>query len=188
MGASKIRPVLVDLVFEGIFLGHDNGHSDFTAKNTAILARVQLSLTAGAHSMKKPRPHAVDIQVGALLRTRRHMLGVSQEDLGGGLGVSFQQIQKYENGANRISASRLHAISILLNVSIEFFFQSEERPLTQKAGLSSEASQMLASKENVAFNKAFLKIGNSKIRASIVELIDALGGPDDTLLAEREDA
>jgi transcriptional regulator with XRE-family HTH domain len=127
--------------------------------------------------MKKPRPHAVDIQVGALLRMRRHMLGVSQEALGGRIGISFQQIQKYENGANRISASRLHAISILLEVPIEFFFTYGEEGLTREVGFNSEPSRMLASKENMALNKAFLKIGDVSIRLSILELIEALGGP-----------
>jgi transcriptional regulator with XRE-family HTH domain len=138
--------------------------------------------------MKKPRPHAVDIEVGALLRMRRHMLGVSQEALGGQMGISFQQIQKYESGANRLSASRLHAVSILLDVSIEFFFQNGKEALTQEAGFTAEASRMLASKENMALNKAFLKIGDLGVRLSIVELIEALGGPAVIIPPEYENA
>jgi transcriptional regulator with XRE-family HTH domain len=138
--------------------------------------------------MKKPRPHAVDIQVGALLRMRRHMLGVSQETLGGRMGISFQQIQKYESGANRLSASRLHAVSILLDVSIEFFFQNGGEAVTQQAGFTPEASRILALKENMALNKAFLKIGDLGVRLSIVELIEALGRPAAAIPPENENA
>src|ERR1043166_2099115 len=71
-------------------------------------------------------PNPVDIQVGARLRLRRNMLGLSQEKLGEAIGLTFQQVQKYERGANRIGASRLHELSRVLDVPVSFFFDDTD--------------------------------------------------------------
>jgi DNA-binding XRE family transcriptional regulator len=70
----------------------------------------------------KKKPNPIDVHVGSRIRLRRNMLGLSQEKLGELLGITFQQIQKYEKGSNRVGASRLQAIASILNVSVGFFF------------------------------------------------------------------
>src|SRR5690606_20390957 len=71
----------------------------------------------------KKKPNPIDVHVGSRIRLRRNMLGLSQEKLGENLGITFQQIQKYEKGTNRVGASRLQAISAILNVPVSFFFE-----------------------------------------------------------------
>jgi transcriptional regulator with XRE-family HTH domain len=71
----------------------------------------------------KKKPNPIDIHVGSRIRLRRTMLGMSQEKLGEALGITFQQIQKYEKGTNRVGASRLQNISTILNVPVSFFFE-----------------------------------------------------------------
>ena len=70
----------------------------------------------------KKKPNPIDIHVGSRIRLRRNMLGMSQEKLGESLGITFQQIQKYEKGTNRVGASRLQAIASILDVPVAFFF------------------------------------------------------------------
>lgn len=77
---------------------------------------------------KRNGPHPVDVHVGARVRTRRTLLGMSQEKLGDALGLTFQQVQKYERGANRIGASRLHEISEILQTPVAWFFAEYEAP------------------------------------------------------------
>lgn len=110
---------------------------------------------------------------------RRLMLGVSQERLGDALGVSFQQVQKYEKGTNRISASRLQQIADVLEVPIAFFF--EEIPTTDAKGgaeAHNDASELLATTEGLALARAFTQIRKSKLRQCIVAVVEQL--------AERE--
>src|SRR2546428_3767682 len=71
---------------------------------------------------KSDKPNPIDVQVGSRVRLRRNMLGLSQEKLGTAIGLTFQQVQKYERGANRIGASRLHELSRVLDVPVSFFF------------------------------------------------------------------
>ena len=71
----------------------------------------------------KKKPNPIDVHVGSRVRLRRNMLGMSQEKLGEALGITFQQIQKYEKGANRVGASRLQAIATVMNVPVSFFFE-----------------------------------------------------------------
>src|SRR5919199_2768042 len=87
---------------------------------------------AGSQSLRRPghpktdAPDPVDVQVGARLRLRRKMLGLSQEKLGEMIGLTFQQVQKYERGANRIGASRLYELSRILDVPVSFFFDDTD--------------------------------------------------------------
>ncbi len=128
---------------------------------------------------KKPNP--VDIHVGSRVRLRRMLLGMSQERLGNAMGLTFQQVQKYEKGVNRIGASRLFHISRILDVPVQFFF--EEAPqldglaVTGMAEPESETFilEFLNSREGLELNRAFVKIGDPKVRKSVVDLVRALG-------------
>src|SRR5690606_1646842 len=107
---------------------------------------------------------------------RRLMIGMSQEALADRLGVTFQQVQKYEKGTNRISASRLQAIADVFRVPPGFFFQEDDSVSAgaQLAGQPGDISSFVASKEGLDLNRAFLKIGDEKVRKSIISLATAL--------------
>lgn len=129
----------------------------------------------------KKKPNPIDVHVGSRVRLRRNMLGISQEKLGESLGITFQQIQKYEKGANRVGASRLQAIATVLNVPVSFFF--EDAPGENGAvirGLAEENStayvvDFLNSAEGLQLNRAFVKIADPKIRRKIIDLVKSLG-------------
>jgi transcriptional regulator with XRE-family HTH domain len=130
----------------------------------------------------KKRPNPVDIHVGSRVRLRRNMIGMSQEKLGEQLGITFQQVQKYEKGTNRIGASRLQAISGILDVPVSFFF--EDAPDVAKTGGSGfeEGSStryvvdFLNSSEGIQLNRAFVRISDPQVRRKVVDLVKALGG------------
>src|SRR5947207_14839601 len=92
--------------------------------------------------MAKKAPNPIDKHVGSRVRMRRMMLGMSQEKLGDALGLTFQQVQKYEKGTNRIGASRLQQISLILQVPVGFFFEGAPPPLGKSYGLSEASSQI----------------------------------------------
>jgi len=115
---------------------------------------------------------------------RRLMLGMSQTTLGGALGLTFQQVQKYEKGTNRISASRLHRTSEILQVPIEFFFEGAphvrgEHPAQTVAASPQFVSDYLATSDGLHLTKAFVQIPNARLRRSIVDLVEAIAGPED---------
>jgi len=127
------------------------------------------------------RANPVDVHVGSRVRLRRMLLGMSQEKLGEHLGLTFQQIQKYEKGINRIGASRLFDLSKVLSVPVQFFY--EELPVSGGAGGSGFAEQpehyaveFLASREGLELNKAFARITDPRVRRSIVELVRSFAG------------
>lgn len=133
-------------------------------------------------SESKKGPNPVDIHVGSRVRLRRNMIGMSQEKLGDSLGITFQQVQKYEKGTNRIGASRLQAIARILEVPVSFFF--EDAPGGESDGKEgfSENSQtrfvvdFLNSSEGLQLNRAFVKISDPQVRRRVVDLVKALGG------------
>src|SRR6478735_1360147 len=88
----------------------------------------------------KKKPNPIDIHVGSRIRLRRTMLGMSQEKLGESLGITFQQIQKYEKGTNRVGASRLQNISSILNVPVSFFFEDAPGEQSGQAGTAEASS------------------------------------------------
>jgi transcriptional regulator with XRE-family HTH domain len=126
----------------------------------------------------KKKPNPIDIHVGGRIRLRRNMLGLSQEKLGENLGITFQQIQKYEKGTNRVGASRLQAIASILEVPVAFFF--EDAPGGPGAEGLSEESQttyvvdFLSSTEGLRLNRAFVRISDPKVRTKIIDLVRAL--------------
>ena len=124
----------------------------------------------------KKKPNPIDIHVGGRIRLRRNMLGMSQEKLGENLGITFQQIQKYEKGTNRVGASRLQAIASILEVPVAFFF--EDAPGGSE-GLAEESQttyvvDFLSSTEGLQLNRAFVRIGDPKVRRKIIDLVRAL--------------
>jgi transcriptional regulator with XRE-family HTH domain len=120
----------------------------------------------------------IDKLVGARVRMRRHMLGMSQTALGNALGLTFQQVQKYEKGANRIGASRLHQLSHILQVPVPFFFEDVPKNVAPRALSAAPSanfiSEFLASKEGLALVAAFVRIKDAKLRRRIVDLIQAM--------------
>jgi transcriptional regulator with XRE-family HTH domain len=126
--------------------------------------------------MNKKTPNPIDVFVGSRVRLRRLMVGMSQEALADRLGVTFQQVQKYEKGTNRISASRLQAISDVFRVPPSFFFQDDDTAgATTGAGHDTgDVSTFVSSKEGLDLNRAFLKIEDAGVRKSIISLATAL--------------
>ncbi|NTJ66273.1 helix-turn-helix transcriptional regulator [Agrobacterium rhizogenes] len=135
-------------------------------------------------SAKVPNP--IDAYVGSRVRTRRLMLGMSQERLAEQIGVTFQQVQKYEKGTNRIGASRLQAIASVLAVPVAFFFQQDNSQPLNTDGLGAingleDLSDFLTSKEGLSLNKAFMKINDPSVRQSVLTLIKSLANTSDVL-------
>lgn len=135
----------------------------------------------------KKAPNPVDRHVGSRVRMRRILLGMSQEKLGEQLQLTFQQIQKYEKGMNRIGASRLQQISRILGVPVEYFFdgapQLSDKPLVgsgfeDRGGDATYVADFLATNEGVQLNRAFLKIKDARLRRRVVELVTAIAGED----------
>ncbi|WP_313525126.1 helix-turn-helix domain-containing protein [Shinella sp.] len=126
--------------------------------------------------MNKKVPNPIDVFVGSRVRLRRLMVGMSQEALADRLGVTFQQVQKYEKGTNRISASRLQAISDVFRVPPSFFFQDDDSnaPSTGAGHETGDVSTFVSSKEGLDLNRAFLKIEDAGVRKSIIQLATAL--------------
>ncbi|OAP36304.1 transcriptional regulator [Sinorhizobium glycinis] len=132
----------------------------------------------------KKNPNPIDTFVGSRVRMRRLMVGMSQEKLADGLGITFQQVQKYEKGTNRIGASRLQAIADILGVHPSFFFQQDENPQARETAAdvseSHEISSFVASKEGIALNRAFLKIADPVLRKKIIALVAAMAHSGET--------
>ncbi len=123
----------------------------------------------------KKSPNAIDVHVGSRIRLRRTMLGMSQERLGESLGITFQQVQKYEKGANRVGASRLQHIAEVLNVPIPFFFEGVPGATTEQPELTGDAaSEFMGSRECVALATAFSAIEDKRVRQSILSLVQSL--------------
>ena len=129
-------------------------------------------------------PNPVDKYVGSRVRMRRIMLGMSQEKLGEALGLTFQQIQKYEKGTNRIGASRLQQIAQILQVPVAFFFEgAPHAPGGAPTGMSEApspayVSDFLATSDGLSLTKSFMRIKNSKLRRRIVDLVEQIAGED----------
>jgi transcriptional regulator with XRE-family HTH domain len=136
--------------------------------------------------MAKKAPNPIDKHVGSRVRMRRMMLGMSQEKLGNNLGLTFQQVQKYEKGTNRIGASRLQQISHILQVPVSFFFEGApaNTGTAQDEGMSEApspayVSDFLATSDGLALTKAFMRISDMKLRRRIVDLVEQIAVDDD---------
>src|SRR5258707_15896772 len=134
--------------------------------------------------MAKKAPNPIDKHVGSRVRMRRMMLGMSQEKLGDALGLTFQQVQKYEKGTNRIGASRLQQISQILQVPVAFFFEGAPNLHPHLEGMAEApspayVSDFLATSEGLALTKAFTRIKQPKLRRRIVDLVEEIAGEHD---------
>ncbi len=130
--------------------------------------------------MTKRSPNPIDIHVGSRVRLRRMMLNKSQEKLGDALGITFQQIQKYEKGTNRIGASRLQEIARVLQVPISFFFEGapgedeSDGMGFAESNPNAMINDLLGSNDGLQLTRAFVRIEDTKIRKGIVELVKAI--------------
>src|ERR1700704_2729623 len=130
--------------------------------------------------MAKKAPNPIDKHVGSRVRMRRMMMSMSQEKLGDALSLTFQQVQKYEKGANRIGASRLQQISNILQVPVSFFFEGAPAMAGDRPTGMSEApspayvSDFLATSDGLALTKAFVRIKDNKLRRRIVDLVEQI--------------
>jgi transcriptional regulator with XRE-family HTH domain len=128
---------------------------------------------------RQKSPNPIDKHVGSLVRMRRMMLDMSQSTLGNALGITFQQVQKYEKGTNRISASRLQQVCHTLQVPVAFFF--EGAPHVPAVTISNERqpspdrfTDFMATREGLTLAKAFMRITNVQVRRRIVNLVEQI--------------
>jgi transcriptional regulator with XRE-family HTH domain len=133
--------------------------------------------------MVKKTPNPTDKHVGSRVRMRRMMLSMSQEKLGDALDLTFQQVQKYEKGTNRIGASRLQQISQILQVPVSFFFEvaqhGSESHGSKEAPSPAYVSDFLATSDGLALTKSFMRIKDAKLRRRIVDLVEQIAGEED---------
>jgi transcriptional regulator with XRE-family HTH domain len=151
-------------------------------------AKLAENLATRRHSSRgrtaSGKPNPVDVHVGARVRLRRTLLGMSQEKLGEALGLTFQQVQKYERGANRVGASRLFDLSRVLDVPVSFFFDDmsgEVEALSPRliSGLTEEPASFeadpLTKRETLELVRAYYRITDPQVRRRVLDLAKALG-------------
>jgi transcriptional regulator with XRE-family HTH domain len=137
--------------------------------------------TTDAHA-----PNPVDLHVGARIRMRRRMQAVSQEKLAEALGLTFQQVQKYERGANRVSASKLYEIAAALKTPIAYFFEGladpsadndeDDRP---RAAVEQSVHAFLTTAEGLELASLFPRLARGRLRRRILELVRAIAGDEE---------
>lgn len=148
-----------------------------TAAKTSVPSKRQ-------DTMNRKAPNPIDIHVGSRVRLRRVLIGMSQEKLGEQLGITFQQVQKYEKGTNRVGASRLYRISQVLGVPVAFFFEDIVGQDPDGPGFGETKSErfvvdFISSAEGLQLNKAFLRISDPRVRRKVVELVQAVASDND---------
>lgn len=138
--------------------------------------------TRGRGRPRIETPHPVDVHVGSRVRLRRNMLGMSQEKLGKAIGLTFQQVQKYERGANRIGSSRLFELSKVLSVPVSYFFEGMAKA-GERAGAAmgmADSSQgefesdPMTRRETIELVRAYYRISDPKVRRRIMDLAKSL--------------
>ena len=135
------------------------------------------------------KPNPVDIHVGSRVRLRRTLLGLSQEKLADAIGLTFQQVQKYERGANRIGASRLFELSRVLDVPVSFFFDDMSPELSPRRaahaqGMSESAqapfeADALAKRETLELVRAYYRIVNPRVRKKVADLVKTMAATEE---------
>lgn len=124
--------------------------------------------------MPKKQANPIDAQVGTRVRLRRMLIGMSQERLGELLGLTFQQVQKYEKGVNRIGAGRLFEVSRILGVGIDYFYEGVNSQLAggfTDGGSSPPVMEFVSSGEGLQLSLAFMKIKDPKLRKRVLDLV-----------------
>jgi transcriptional regulator with XRE-family HTH domain len=126
-------------------------------------------------NLAKKQANPIDIQVGNRVRIRRMLIGMSQERLGGLLGLTFQQVQKYEKGVNRIGAGRLFEVSRILNVPVDFFYEgvNDAAPGANETD-GAPVMDFISSGEGLQLSLAFMKIKDAKVRKRVLDLVKSL--------------
>lgn len=122
--------------------------------------------------MQQKRPGDIDRHIGRRVRARRVSLSITQEQLAESLGLTFQQVQKYEKGTNRVSASRLLQIGQILGVDIAYFFDALPRAGTPESSADAALQKVLASSEGVRLIEAFATIGDLHVRRQVTHLVE----------------
>ena len=123
----------------------------------------------------KKQANPIDIQVGNRVRIRRMLIGMSQERLGDLLGLTFQQVQKYEKGVNRIGAGRLFEVSRILNVPVDFFYEGVNEGATgSNESDGAPVMDFVSSGEGLQLSLAFMKIKDAKVRKRVLDLVKSL--------------
>ncbi len=154
------------------------------------MSRNATSFDVSAAETTESRPSPIDVHVGSRIRLRRTLMGMSQERLGEALGLTFQQVQKYERGVNRVGASRLYDLSRVLDVPISFFF--DDMPDTsghnngtthvagfaERAEFGGHADDPLAKRETLELVRAYYRITDPAVRKRVFELIKSMGPVD----------
>jgi transcriptional regulator with XRE-family HTH domain len=151
--------------------------------------RERAEMSEESNGEKESKPSPIDVHVGSRIRLRRTLLGMSQERLGEALGLTFQQIQKYERGTNRVGASRLYDLARVLDVPISFFFDDMPEtlathygtPAQRRAAGFAEAQEGFGSgedtmsrRETLELVRAYYRIADPQVRKRIFELIKSL--------------
>ena len=129
------------------------------------------------------KKNPIDKHIGSRVRMRRMMLGMSQTTLANGLGLTFQQVQKYEKGTNRMGAGRLQDISHILQIPVPFFFEGAPHLPGEPSGIGPAPSpayvfNFLATTDGLALTKAFMQIKQTNLRRRIVHLVEEIAGDD----------
>jgi len=142
-------------------------------------AKPAKSAKSAKHAGKTNGPHPVDVHVGARVRLRRMILGMSQEMLGKSLGLTFQQVQKYEKGANRIGASRMFELSELLGVPIQFFYDDFGEGAPTAPGFAEDDPgedfmELVSSPEGVQLCRHFAAIKDPEVKKRVLDLVKTI--------------
>ncbi|ESQ90299.1 Cro/Cl family transcriptional regulator [Asticcacaulis sp. AC460] len=133
--------------------------------------------------MDESRVHPIDVHVGSRVRMRRKFMGISQQVLGDSIGLTFQQVQKYERGSNRISASKLWHIGQVLKVPIDYFFDGfagGEDPQDAPGGTEAAINAFLTTSEGIELAEVFPKVSGPKLRRKVLDLVKALADDAET--------
>ncbi|MBI1209212.1 MAG: helix-turn-helix domain-containing protein [Azospirillum sp.] len=148
----------------------------------------------GSGRLKTGKPNPIDVHVGTRVRLRRTLLGMSQEKLGEALGLTFQQVQKYERGANRIGASRLFDLGRVLDVPVSFFFDDmpddaiplpiHDAAATVEDRMASSEPDMTANQDTLEMVRAFYRIGDPLLRKRLFELTKSVANAEEAEKAE----
>jgi transcriptional regulator with XRE-family HTH domain len=152
------------------------------------MSRGAVSFDTPAGEVVESRPSPIDVHVGSRIRLRRTLMGMSQERLGEALGLTFQQVQKYERGVNRVGASRLYDLSRVLDVPISFFFddmQDANNPGTnvhgfaeRVDGLTAPADDPMSKRETLELVRAYYRITDPAVRKRVFDLVKTMGPAD----------
>jgi transcriptional regulator with XRE-family HTH domain len=152
-----------------------------------MLAGRKATIDGDSDEKGSRRANPIDVHVGSRVRLRRMLLGISQEKLGERLGLTFQQVQKYEKGVNRIGASRLFDLATVLGVPISFFYEDAPSAVARVQPVpgfaeappaDSSILEFLSTREGLELNKAFARIHDPKSRRAILDLVRSLAGVD----------